>query len=534
MTYFHVLRKLSVMALNIGAHFRLLSLLLIGFGLFSHSVSAQPLDRCQLLSDNNKTKVSDLTLAAALSLPVTQFDNLFSFQCSLEQPRVLMTKDGFIRHSVLLINGVEQSALAANQLAYALPQGNFKLAFQIDAEKDFTASLRLQSWRDYALVGQQHNLLLGLFFGLCITLVFYLFFMGRSLNDERFHYYCYYVLCAGVFFLLQEGNLDLFLNGSTFNNRSVNLLFAGLTVFSGTIFVVALLDLQRRWPRFTRFTVVYPAAFVLAISIALQFMARGQLFSWLSSVMSIITMLLMLCTFALIGYASYLRVHTARLVLLASCIVCCAMVFRLWFGDVSPFIERYGLIYSFAIESFLLAIATSERIKRINNDKIFAQAQAMTDSLCEVLNRRGWENAAQKMLSEHQAKGGVLCLLYIDLDNFKQINDSYGHKAGDEVLQIIAKIIRKQMRDQDVVGRLGGDEFVGLARFEDESLPMALKARMTQRLHNIKISTDSVQIKVNASVGCVTFAHSDISVSDMLHKADHAMYIRKREKQSTI
>ena len=142
MTYFHVLRKLSVMALNIGAHFRLLSLLLIGFGLFSHSVSAQPLDRCQLLSDNNKTKVSDLTLAAALSLPVTQFDKLFSFKCSLEQPRVLMTKDGFIRHSVLLINGVEQSALAANQLAYALPQGNFKLAFQIDAEKDFTASYK--------------------------------------------------------------------------------------------------------------------------------------------------------------------------------------------------------------------------------------------------------------------------------------------------------------------------------------------------------------------------------------------------------
>ncbi|MEI8647557.1 GGDEF domain-containing protein [Paraglaciecola sp. Hal342] len=59
------------------------------------------------------------------------------------------------------------------------------------------------------------------------------------------------------------------------------------------------------------------------------------------------------------------------------------------------------------------------------------------------------------MLSEHQANGGVLCLLYIDLDNFKHINDSYGHKAGDEVLQIIAKIIRKQMRDQDAVGRLG-------------------------------------------------------------------------------
>jgi len=279
--------------------------------------------------------------------------------------------------------------------------------------------------------------------------------------------------------------------------------------------------------------VMYPAVVVLGISIVLCFLPRGEWFTLLATIMARTTMALLMCSFGLIAYASYVRVHTARLVLFASLIVCCAMAFRIFLGDQSPFLQRYGLIFSFAIESFLLAIATSERIKRINQEKILAQAQAMTDPLCEIFNRRGWEEAAEKILKTHNTQQGILCLLYIDLDCFKEINDTYGHKAGDEVLRIIAKIIRKQMRDQDAVGRLGGDEFVALAQFDDDLQSESLKVRVTKRLKNINISTDSAQIRVTASVGCVVFSDNETSVSEMLQKADQAMYTSKRENQDT-
>ncbi|MEI8641458.1 GGDEF domain-containing protein [Pseudoalteromonas sp. Hal099] len=65
----------------------------------------------------------------------------------------------------------------------------------------------------------------------------------------------------------------------------------------------------------------------------------------------------------------------------------------------------------------------------------------------------------------HAKKGGVLCLMYIDLDDFKQINDSYGHAVGDDALCNVARCLKSSVRSSDAVGRLGGDEFVVLAHF---------------------------------------------------------------------
>ena len=441
------------------AYSLLFPVLLCWLCLFSSSLLAQEHTLCSVSINDFE---QDVTLNESIEVPLLQFANSLILRCDINQAGVLVVNDRLLRHGSMRIEGSDVGALAANQLTFSLPSGRFVAEIQLDVEQDYLSSVTLQKWPDYALKGQRHNLLLGLFFGLCITLVVYLYFMGRSLKDKRFHHYCYYILCAGMFFLLQEGNLHLFFDATILSTRQVKL-------------------------------------------------AR-------------LTFGLMAFTFGLISCAVYVRVHTARLVLLASCIVLSAMIFRIWLGDVSPFLQRYGLIFSFAVETFLLAIATSERIKGINQDKILAQAQAMTDPLCELLNRRGWENSANKMLKAHQDNGGILCLLYIDLDNFKQINDCYGHQVGDDVLRILAKIIRKQMRDQDAVGRLGGDEFVGLAKFDGEAQSRALEERLTGRLTNINIHTDSGQINVTASVGCVVFSEVQRSVSDMLKQADQAMY----------
>ncbi|ABG40203.1 diguanylate cyclase [Paraglaciecola sp. T6c] len=508
-----------------------LSAALLICSIFSHRLYAQEQDTCFVFHEQQNDTPLSLTLNQIKRVPVKQFTNHLSVACHVKEQSVLIINNNAIRKASLHIEHEEQQKIAANKLVFVLPQGQYNASLVLDAERDFSLTLVRKTWPDYALAGQQHNLLLGLFYGLCITLVFYLYVMGRSLKDKRFHFYCYYVLCAGIFFLLQEGNINLFFDANLTNNIRLNLLFAGLTVFTGTIFVVTLLGLQRRWSRFTRYVVMYPAVFVLGVSIVLCFLPRGEWFTLLAIIMARTTMAVLMCTFGLIAYASYVRVHTARLVLLASLTVCCAMVFRIFLGDQSPFLQRYGLLFSFAIESFLLAIATSERIKRINQEKILAQAQAMTDPLCEIFNRRGWEEAAEKIVKNHNTQQGILCLLYIDLDYFKEINDNFGHKAGDQVLRIMAKIIRKQMRDQDAVGRLGGDEFVALAQFEDERQSEILRERVTKRLKNINISTDSAQIRVTASVGCVVFSDNEISVSEMLQKADQAMYMSKRENQ---
>ena len=102
--------------------------------------------------------------------------------------------------------------------------------------------------------------------------------------------------------------------------------------------------------------------------------------------------------------------------------------------DYSPFIQRYGFVIAFTIESLLLAIAVGRRIQRLSYAKKQAERHANFDHLCHIYNRRGWSLKANDLLAEHKQRGGVLCFLYIDLDRFKAINDTYGHDVGDKVL----------------------------------------------------------------------------------------------------
>jgi diguanylate cyclase (GGDEF)-like protein len=194
--------------------------------------------------------------------------------------------------------------------------------------------------------------------------------------------------------------------------------------------------------------------------------------------------------------------------------------------------QRYALIIAFAIEAFVLAVAVSARIKNIRSDKALAESQANTDELCNVLNRRGWDKKAKDVLAEQKEKGGVICLLYIDLDEFKQTNDQWGHDTGDKVLKVVAEIIRHQLRSNDNIGRIGGDEFVALGIFNDSSEAESLAKRVQQRLRSFNLHIDKkTTLQISASVGHVIYDKPPKDVGTMLSRADESMYQIKRSSK---
>jgi diguanylate cyclase len=129
--------------------------------------------------------------------------------------------------------------------------------------------------------------------------------------------------------------------------------------------------------------------------------------------------------------------------------------------------------------------------------------------------------------------GRHLCLLYIDLDDFKQINDQWGHDAGDKVLKIVANIIRHPLRSIDSIGRIGGDEFVALGTFHDRCEAENLVFRVQQRLQSINLHIDKqTTCKIRASVGHVIYDEPPKGADDMLSQADESMYqIKRASKQ---
>jgi len=158
-----------------------------------------------------------------------------------------------------------------------------------------------------------------------------------------------------------------------------------------------------------------------------------------------------------------------------------------------------------------------------------ARHQAAHDQLTGLANRGHFQERLCHALAMHALNGSSLAVMYIDLDGFKPVNDTYGHAAGDTLLQIVASRLSHTVRARDLVSRLGGDEFACLIECMDppeQALGLAMKLREALRAP-CRIGQHMVQ--VDASIGVVVDHAGAGDAGDLLLKADMAMYRAKRE-----
>lgn len=171
----------------------------------------------------------------------------------------------------------------------------------------------------------------------------------------------------------------------------------------------------------------------------------------------------------------------------------------------------------------VLAVAMAGLTKLRGSQEQLARL-ATQDQLTTVLNARAFAERLTQELERNRRYPRPLALLYLDLDNFKAINDSHGHQTGDAVLRLVADAMRTSVRQSDVVGRLGGDEFAVLMPETDAHLADAAAKRLASSLRNVFKGTPSV----TASIGVVSCAATEASTDDLLRRADQAMYDAKR------
>ncbi len=168
-------------------------------------------------------------------------------------------------------------------------------------------------------------------------------------------------------------------------------------------------------------------------------------------------------------------------------------------------------------------------------DKRIAELEnlATTDALTKVLNRRGFEQILLHELSVARRHGVGGVLIFVDLDEFKPINDTYGHAAGDEVLKTVANLLNGHVRDTDYVARLGGDEFAILLPRSNKRNGVKRAQDLDRKLNNAYAAWDGKQIPIKASCGVHMYA-SKAEVRELLESADAAMYKIKQERRSKL
>lgn len=160
--------------------------------------------------------------------------------------------------------------------------------------------------------------------------------------------------------------------------------------------------------------------------------------------------------------------------------------------------------------------------------------QAIRDPLTGLHNRRYLDETLPRELARAKREGYPLSVVMIDLDRFKQINDNYGHPAGDEVITTLAQLLKTATRTSDVACRYGGEEFlVALPRMELEGAMVRANEWRTA-LADTFIRHGQFELKVTLSAGVATFPEHGSTVDALLELADHALYQSKHEGRNRV
>jgi diguanylate cyclase (GGDEF)-like protein/PAS domain S-box-containing protein len=158
---------------------------------------------------------------------------------------------------------------------------------------------------------------------------------------------------------------------------------------------------------------------------------------------------------------------------------------------------------------------------------------AMNDQLTGIPNRRKVENFLDFRFKEMKLFQNKFCVIFLDLDNFRVFNNTYGHDAGDAVLISVSKSIMHMIRSADLFGRWGGEEFIGIFVIKKDDDAVLLAEKIRALIEGTEITHEDMTLSVTASIG-VTVADNDDTIETVVKRADEMMYQSKQNGKNRV
>lgn len=218
--------------------------------------------------------------------------------------------------------------------------------------------------------------------------------------------------------------------------------------------------------------------------------------------------------------------------------ICCALMAALTLarGVLGAFFSELYPSFAAPHPVNLLALLTANASLVLSNMSVLVawreeaeqqlRDQAMIDPLTGLLNRRGWNEQAERVFANARRYGHPLVLLALDLDYFKHINDQYGHEKGDAALRLFGEKLRRHQRLGDIVARLGGEEFCVLLPMAQSNAARAFDRRLREALSSQ--ASAKLGLTLDYSAGLASLGSGDSSLDILLQRADQALYAAKK------
>lgn len=179
---------------------------------------------------------------------------------------------------------------------------------------------------------------------------------------------------------------------------------------------------------------------------------------------------------------------------------------------------------------------SNQHILELRNHLVSVREEVMTDALTGIANRRFFDSVVREMAALSSSSERPLSLCMVDIDHFKQFNDRHGHQIGDQVLKLVAKVLRDSLKGRDVAARYGGEEFVILlpeTRLRDAILIADQIRELVASKNLIKRTTGETIGSVNLSIGVSQYRRHE-SVQAFMGRADAALYLAKNSGRNRV
>ena len=201
----------------------------------------------------------------------------------------------------------------------------------------------------------------------------------------------------------------------------------------------------------------------------------------------------------------------------------------IWYGHISRDLLIIGTIDAIIVALIVAPIAIKLGLIQQQRIKDKLKALALTDELTKLSNRRGFYLLAEQLLKMASRTKSGMYLMYTDLDDFKKINDEFGHAEGDRALQAYAQLLKENYRESDIIARIGGDEFVLLpVGTSKDNLPI-IRNRFYKILSSYNDTHENPWI-LSATIGIAYYdPESPCSLDELLKRADDSLYWQKKQ-----
>lgn len=161
-------------------------------------------------------------------------------------------------------------------------------------------------------------------------------------------------------------------------------------------------------------------------------------------------------------------------------------------------------------------------------------SQARTDPLTGLLNRRSFDEELAEEFSRFQRRRSKYSVLMLDIDHFKDVNDTYGHAFGDRVLKTLAQCCKDNIRLHDTLARVGGEEFCIISPHNSQKAALKMADKIRQRIEDLSFETEGHKLNITVSIGVSEVDFEDYDHTSVLERADEAMYEAKEKGRNRV